>query len=335
MKYRELGRTGLRVSEIGFGCGNTGGLMTKGSPSEIERAVGRAWELGINMFDTSPSYGEGLSELHLGQAIRDLRLQPIITTKVQFPRDSFKNLNQCVTRSVDESLDRLGVDAVDVLYVHNRLASQRVLSENRRGSLLSGSDLFGPKGVLETFERLRREGKVRYFGLCSSGSELAAIHQAIDSESFHCMQAYYDMLNPTEGRVPPDGFSGTNFGQCIDRAWAHGMGVAVISPLAGGALTGMEELHPLAKGSPKSGRAAFWEDLRRARLLRPYIGDGQSWVRVALSFVLSHKGVTTALVGFSSIDQIGETVAASESPELPPALLDALESLYRSNFASA
>lgn len=75
MEYRSLGRTGLRVSALGFGCSNGAGLMVRGAPKDRERTVARALELGINYFDTAPSYGDGLSELHLGDALRALRAQ--------------------------------------------------------------------------------------------------------------------------------------------------------------------------------------------------------------------------------------------------------------------
>ncbi len=67
MEYRVLGRTGIRVSEIGFGCGNVGGLMVRGSHDEQVEAVSRALELGIDYFDTAPSYGDGRSETNLGR----------------------------------------------------------------------------------------------------------------------------------------------------------------------------------------------------------------------------------------------------------------------------
>ena len=70
MDYRTLGKTGLRVSTLGFGCGNVGGLMVRGAPAEQERAVARAIELGINYFDTAPSYGDGQSEQNLGRVDR-------------------------------------------------------------------------------------------------------------------------------------------------------------------------------------------------------------------------------------------------------------------------
>src|SRR5258705_11773821 len=81
MEYRVLGRTGLRVSALGFGCGDVGGLMVRGAPADRERGVARALELGINYLDTAPAYGSGESEKNLGQALRALKPPVIAGTK--------------------------------------------------------------------------------------------------------------------------------------------------------------------------------------------------------------------------------------------------------------
>ena len=83
MEYRELGRTGLRVSRLGFGCGNVGGLIIRGAPQERVHAVSRAMEAGINYFDTAPQYGNGQSEQNLGQVLRELKAEVYVGTKVR------------------------------------------------------------------------------------------------------------------------------------------------------------------------------------------------------------------------------------------------------------
>src|SRR5204862_89633 len=85
MDYRTLGRTGLRVGALGFGCGNVGGLLIRGTPAERERAVARALELGINYFDTAPIYGDGQSETNLGQVIRALAAGALSGTEARHP----------------------------------------------------------------------------------------------------------------------------------------------------------------------------------------------------------------------------------------------------------
>ena len=94
MDYRALGQTGLRVSALGFGCGNVGGLMVRGTPADRERAVARAIELGINYFDTAPSYGNGLSERHLGQALSALKADVYVGTKFRLTAEETGNLRR-------------------------------------------------------------------------------------------------------------------------------------------------------------------------------------------------------------------------------------------------
>src|SRR5215813_12330290 len=98
MDYRSLGRTGLRVSTLGFGCGNVGGLMVRGTPAERERAVARAVELGINYFDTAPSYGDGQSERHLGLALKAVREQIYVGTKFRIDPADLADMRGAVAR---------------------------------------------------------------------------------------------------------------------------------------------------------------------------------------------------------------------------------------------
>ena len=74
MEYRAFGRTGIDISVLGYGCGDVGGLIVRGTPAERTRAVARAVELGVNYFDTATSYGDGVSERHLGEALKELSL---------------------------------------------------------------------------------------------------------------------------------------------------------------------------------------------------------------------------------------------------------------------
>src|SRR5579864_9242346 len=97
MRYRKLGKTGLRVSEIGFGCGDTAGLLTGGTAEEQRRAIQRAIELGINHFDTAPNYGErvggtGAGEANLGRVLKELTATPALATKVDFRAEDFTDI---------------------------------------------------------------------------------------------------------------------------------------------------------------------------------------------------------------------------------------------------
>ena len=125
MDYRTLGRTGLRVSEIGFGCGNVGGMMVRGPQEEQVRAVGRALELGINYFDTAPSYGDGKSETNLGRVLTELRAEAVVATKVRLGADDIGDVRGAVRRSLEASLRRLGRDWVDILQLHTQVSVER------------------------------------------------------------------------------------------------------------------------------------------------------------------------------------------------------------------
>ncbi|HAJ00144.1 MAG TPA: aldo/keto reductase, partial [Dehalococcoidia bacterium] len=119
MNYRDVGNTGIRLSEIGFGCGGNAGLMVKGTPEQQREAIQTALESGVNYFDEAPDYGDGVSETNLGQALKDLGVRPYITTKVEVRVDNLDDIAGHIVRSVDQSLERLGVDYVDFLQLHN------------------------------------------------------------------------------------------------------------------------------------------------------------------------------------------------------------------------
>src|SRR3970040_2309201 len=103
MELRPLGRSGLRVSALGFGCGDVGGLIVRGTPAERERAVARAVEAGINYFDTAASYGSGESERNLGRTLKALGLRPYVGTKFRVDPGE-RDTAGAIARSLDASL---------------------------------------------------------------------------------------------------------------------------------------------------------------------------------------------------------------------------------------
>ena len=125
METRTLGRTGLEVSVLGFGCGAVGGLMVRGTPSDQERAVARAIELGINYFDTAAMYGNGESERNLGRVIKSLRPDIRVGTKVRIPAGERNRIAAAVRESLEASLQRLQLDRVDLFQLHNHITRGR------------------------------------------------------------------------------------------------------------------------------------------------------------------------------------------------------------------
>ena len=149
MNYRTLGRTGLRVSEVGFGCGNVGGLMVRGSFQEQLEGVQRALDLGVNYFDTAPSYGDGLSEINLGRVLDHLKPQAWVATKVNL-RHSLDDMKGAARRSLEESLKRLGRDSVDVFQLHDGITMQR--GGGISGETMGIDDVLGKDGVADALD---------------------------------------------------------------------------------------------------------------------------------------------------------------------------------------
>src|SRR5271170_6033485 len=119
MEQRKLGRTGLDVSLLGFGCGAVGGLMIKGAAVDQERAIWRALELGINYFDTAQQYGDGQSERNLGRVLKSLKPDVYVGTKVRLPATERGKIGDAIAASLDASLKRLQMERVDLFQFHN------------------------------------------------------------------------------------------------------------------------------------------------------------------------------------------------------------------------
>lgn len=319
MRYRQMGGTDLRLSEIGFGTGDNGGLMVRGSPDERIRAVARAMELGINHFDTAPMYGRGLAEIHLGEALRAVGEPAIITTKAGLMPADLDDVAGFVMRSCEESLRRLGTDQVDVLQVHNPpcAAHDRGIQQ---WTPVTVADLLAEGGALEAMVKLRDQGKVRYLGFTCELAEPEPVKRLLDTGQFHLVNVWFNLLNPSAGHPLPRGLElSEDYGRIIDYAAEHGVGTAVFRPLAGGVLSrqadGSEARHPYARGSLSTDRALYRAELQRARALSFLAQDDRrTLVQAAYRFVLIHPGVTTATGGFSSLEQI-EEAAAWESGE--------------------
>jgi aryl-alcohol dehydrogenase-like predicted oxidoreductase len=321
MEYRELGRTGLQVSMLGFGCGNVGGLIIRGAHQDRVRAVARAMEAGITYFDTAPQYGNGQSEENLGQVLQELKANVYVGTKVRVPAESFDDLRGAITRSVDTSLRRLRRDSVELIQLHNHIARQRLPGE----AALSVDDVLGE--VVATFQSLQTQGKVKYYGITALG-DTTALHAVIDSGLFYSAQVCFNLLNPSAGHVVPAGFPSQDFGQLLDRAAAKRMGCIGIRVLAAGALSGLMERHPIAvpSVSPIGTGPDYQTDVKLAQALTFLTREGyaNSLIEAAMRFAWSHPRLSTALAGFSSLDHLEQAITAVERGPLPAAAMQRL-----------
>lgn len=298
MKYRFLGSTGLLVSEISLGS-----WLTYGNAVEKETAIAtmdRAYELGINFFDTANVYNKGEAEKVVGEALRKHpRESYVLATKVYFPMSERPNdsglSRKHIRESLHASLKRLQLDYVDILYCH-RYDKNTPVEE-----------------TLRAFDDLIREGKVLYGGISEWTAvqieEAARIADTKLLNQFVVNQPMYNLLHrKIEEEVIP-----------VSRR--NGIGQVVFSPLAEGVLTGKYLDH---KEAPKDSRAANEKmnyfihhklnehNAARVRKLKAVAdGLGIPLARLALAWILQEDNVSSALVGASRVSQIEENVLAS------------------------
>ena len=298
MEYRPVATTGLRISAIAFGCGPVPALMTK--PGQEERqheTVRRAVEAGVNWFDTAATYGDGQSESSLGAALAAVGAagRVHVATKVRLALDRPESIGAQVRASFAASLARLRLPRVDVLQVHNSITL-------RRGDLptsITPHDVLGPGGMLESFERLRRDGLIGHFGLTGLG-DASALVEVIGSGAFSTIQLPFNLLIAADR---PAGDDGPVLAACRE----HGVAVLAIRVLAGGALAGRppSEYTKVTKFFPVE---LYERDRRQAAILQARLGPDLSLPEAAMRFVLGRPGVVSALIGYSDTDQLDEAV---------------------------
>lgn len=322
MKYNVLGKTGLRISQLGFGCGSIGGLLVRGEYPKMRQAVSRALELGINYFDTAPLYGNGQSEVNLGAVMRELRAEALVGTKVRLTGKDAGQIGEAISRSVEGSLRRLGREIIDLIQLHNRIGFSWQPEKDPDRIGLSDLD-----SVTEALGALQQQGKVRFWGITGLGDS-DALRQAIGRGGFQAIQVAYNLLNPSAGMPVPPGFPFQDYGKLIDRAAQQGIGVIAIRILAGGALSGATERHPVASTSvnPIASEQEYSADVVRARRYAILVEKGiaSNLLEAAVRFAVSKSGISTALLGISSLDQLEQAVQYVERGPLPA---DALENI--------
>ena len=318
MEMRMFGRTGIRLSVLGFGCGAVGGLMVRGDPPDQERTIARAIDAGVNYFDTAVQYGNGESEKNLGRILQILKpANAVVGTKVRLPSASFGRIADAVAKSLDQSLTRLRRDRVDIFHLHN------AITQAGGGEALSVQQVLVE--VVPAFERLRQQGKIRFLGLTAVG-ETKALHQVIDAGAFDSAQVVYNMLNPSAASELPPNYPAQDYGRLFDHTKKAGVGVIGIRVLAGGALSGSTERHPVASPPPEPiGSAMNYEaDVERARRLMPLVKEefAASLTEAATRFAISHAAIGTILVGIATPQQFDEALAAVQKGPLPAAALE-------------
>lgn len=306
MDRRPLGRTGLTVSAIGFGCGNVGGLIVRGESSLRNRAVAQALAAGIDYFDTAAQYGEGRSEENLGAALREAGALNSVTvgTKVRLGEADFGHSAAALRSALEAGLRRLGRGYADVLHLHNPWTP----------ALTEALD-----DVADGLRRLVDAGLARHVGITGLGTT-SALQRAVASDRFETIQLYMNPLNPS-GFFPGASRGAQDFTGLGREAASGGMGILAIRVMAAGAVAGPGPRPPLAGGVGRglTPGGEYERDLARVAALSPLVGEMglESMAELALRFALSVEGVSVALVGFSDLEQIAQAVRWAERGPLP------------------
>jgi len=318
MEYRKFGRTELEVSRLTFGCGAVGGLMTAGAAADQDRAVAWARDNDINFFDTAPSYGNTASETNLGRALGSNRDGIVVGTKFSVSKADLTDLAGAVRASLEASLTRLQQERVDIFQLHNT-----VQDSGAQDTLTSAQIL---NEVIPVFSKMREQGKTRYLGFTAKG-DTDAIHELIRSGCFDSAQIFYNLLVPSAGESVPSGYPAQDYRKLLQTAEQNGVGSIGVRVLAGGALSGNEERHPLGMKivAPIGSSSDYATDVKRARHFEPLVASGyaENLPELAIRYAISNPALDTTEIGIATLEQMRQaTVAVNKGPLSSEALSD-------------
>jgi aryl-alcohol dehydrogenase-like predicted oxidoreductase len=313
MKYRMLGKSGLRVSVIGLGTMVHAGHFGPMKDSESLSAIETALELGVNFIDTSDAYGAGYSETLLGNALKGKRDKVILATKggnVMTGPNRGKRIfePEYITRVMNESLERLQTDYIDLYQLHN--PSVEVIEKGE---------------VWNVLERAKQAGKIRHYGVSINTME-EGVAAVIDGRS-ETIQVEYSLLaqEPAEKIFP--------------LALNANIGIIARIPLRRGILTGKLTAEDEQRFQGEDVRARsfkgepFRQELAKAEMLRFLVhGNVKCFAQAALAFCIAHPAVSITIPGARNSEQMRENSTGADV-DIPRADLDRVAELWRSGFA--
>jgi aryl-alcohol dehydrogenase-like predicted oxidoreductase len=297
MRYRSLGDTGLKVSEISLGTAEIGleygfkGTAHYGKPDAKEsiRLLYAALDHGINLIDTARMYGN--SEEIIGQALEGMAAPPYIASKVFLSKDagqkSFSALHEEIFTSIEASLRALRLETLDLLLIHNT-----ALEHLRRAEILT------------CLEEAQQQGKVRFLGASCYGEE--APLAVLKESSFRALQVPFNLLDQTMNR------------QVFPRAAAQKVGIFVRSAYLRGVLT--SQVHSIPERlAPLRSRAL--------QVLAVLDKEVNSLAEAALRFCLSLSAVSSVVIGVKSVAELEANLADASQGILPEELMPPLQAL--------
>ncbi|MBD8069050.1 aldo/keto reductase [Bacillus sp. PS06] len=320
MKYRQLGNTDLKVSEISFGTWAIGGSWGKTDDQESLRALHTAIEHGVNFFDTADVYGDGHAEELLAVATKGKEEQIHIATKFCRKGDIHdpKTYSEEQVRTyLEASLKRLNREAVDLYQIH-----------------CPAFDILKDGSVFEVLEKLKQEGKIRYYGVSVESVEEGLL--CLENPNVSALQVIFNIFRqkPLEELFP--------------KAEASGVGILSRVPLASGLLTGKFSVNTTFEADDhrnynKDGKSfnvgetfagiEFNRGVELSQQLDWIKEDRQSMATAALRWCLDQQGVTCVIPGFKTEKQVLANLEAGNVPAFSVEELSKLQAFYREHVA--
>jgi aryl-alcohol dehydrogenase-like predicted oxidoreductase len=321
MRYRSLGKTGVQVSEVGFGVWT----LSTGWWGEVDdersvRLLRRAFEKGIDYFDTADTYGSGKGETLLADAFGGMREEIVISTKIGYdfynypqrrgqqerPQDWSEDF---IRFALEQSLKRLRTDYVDLLQLHN-----------------TKMDAIENDALFELMEEFEREGKIRSYGV-ALGPKIGWLEEgvkAIRERDLASVQMIYNLLEQDPGRG------------LIEAARETGTSLIVRVPHSSGMLEGKyTEETTFAKHDHRRHRPREWllDGLKKVEQLGFLTESGERTLgQTALKFALASPEIVSTLPNIYDEEQLEEFAAAPDTPDLEPEELSRIAELYENNF---
>lgn len=321
MKYRKLGKSGIKVSEIGFGAWTIGldWWGKKIDDDEAIRMLKRAYDLGINFYETADMYGKGKSEKLIAQAFKDMRDEVIYSTKWGYDMYNTEQVGhselpqkhdtEFLQFALEQSLNRLQTDYIDIYSLHNPK-----MDAIRNDTLFTALDDLVKKGTIKSHGAALGPA----IGWKDEGLE------AIRSRDISCLQTVYNILEQDPGR------------DFVREAERHNVGIMVRVPDASGLLTGKVTAEAkFDKNDHRSFRKKEFiqEAMKKIENIKP-IANSKGWniTELAIKFILSQKQISVVLPTMVSIEEIEMFASLSDGEYLNSAESAKVEEMYEKNF---
>ena len=321
MKYRKLGKSGIDVSEIGFGAWVIGldWWGKKIDDDEAIRMLKRAYDLGINFYETADMYGNGKSEKVIAQAFKDMRNEVVYSTKWGYDMYNAKQIGhneipqkhnpQFLDYALQQSMERLQTDYIDVYSLHN-----------------PKMDAIENDSLFLSLDSLAQSGKIESHGV-ALGPAIGWKDEgllAIEKRNITCIQTVYNILEQDPGRA------------FLDAARKNDVGIMVRVPDASGVLTGkVNEKTLFDKNDHRGNRKKEWilEAIQKIEKMIP-VANAREWniSQLAIKFVLSQKQVSVVLPTVINIEEIETFAEMSDGNYLNENEIAQITDLYNNNF---